>query len=182
MIITSSGLRGFLSILHSRILTLTCMKFILLFLLAVAAYFTSSAQDFSNKGKDFWVGYGSHVNMYAGNGSDAAGGGTQEMVLYFTSDVTANVTITIPSTGWTRNYLVPANTVVESQTIPKTGADDVRLRTEGKFSKKSIHITSDKPIVAYAHIYNSAVSGATLLFPTNTLGKEYYSLHSQYSY
>ena len=187
MIITSSGLRGFLSILHSRILTLTCMKFILLFLLAVAAYFTSSAQDFSNKGKDFWVGYGSHVNMYAGNGSDAAGGGTQEMVLYFTSDVTANVTITIPSTGWTRNYLVPANTVVETQTIPKTGADDVRLRTEGK-SKKSIHITSDKPIVAYAHIYNSAVSGATLLFPTNTLGKEYYSLNykqtsnNQYSY
>lgn len=44
-------------------------------------------------------------------------------------------------------------------------------------SNKGIHITSDKPIVAYAHIYNGARSGATLLFPTNTLGKEYYSLN-----
>lgn len=177
MVIISSYSKRFFSILHSPILTLTCMKFILLLLLSVPVFFSSSAQDFSNKGKDFWVGYGSHVNMYSGSGGDATGGGTQEMVLYFTSDVTANVTITIPATGWTRNYTVPANTVVETQAIPKTGADDVRLRTEGKFSKKSIHITSDKPIVAYAHIYNSAVSGATLLFPTNTLGKEYYSLN-----
>jgi len=31
--------------------------------------------------------------------------------------------------------------------------------------------------VAYAHIYNGNVSGATLLFPTPTLGKEYYSIN-----
>ena len=157
------------------------MKFILLLLFNLLLYFAVSAQDFSNKGKDFWVGYGSHVNMYGAGGVDPAGGGTQEMVLYFTSDVAANVTITIPSSGWTRSYVVPANTVVETQAIPKTGADDIRLRTEGKFSKKSIHITSDKPVVAYAHIYNQAVSGATLLFPTNTLGKEYYSLNYKQS-
>ena len=177
MILSPLIIRAVFSILHTRILTSTYMKFILLLLICISVFFPSSAQDFSNKGKDFWVGYGSHVNMYTGNGGDVASGGTQEMVLYFTSDVTANVTITIPATGWTRSYSVPANTVIESQPIPKTGPDDVRLRTEGKFSKKSIHITSDRPIVAYAHIYNSAVSGATLLFPTNTLGKEYYSLN-----
>ncbi|MGI8582051.1 MAG: PKD domain-containing protein, partial [Chitinophagaceae bacterium] len=156
------------------------MKFILLLFLSVPIFLSSSAQDFSNKGKDFWVGYGSHCQMYTGGGGGEPTnplGGSQDMVLYFTSDVTANVTITIPATGWTRSYVVPANTVVESQAIPKTGVDDVRLRAEGKFSKKSIHITSDKAIVAYAHIYNNAVSGATLLFPTNTLGKEYYSLN-----
>ena len=32
-------------------------------------------------------------------------------------------------------------------------------------------------MVAYAHVYNSSVSGATILFPTNTLGKEYYSIN-----
>jgi gliding motility-associated-like protein len=153
------------------------MKFILLALFSLPLFFAAHAQDFSNKGKDFWVGYGSHCQMYNGSGLDATNGGTQDMVLYFTSDVTANVTVTIPLTGWTRNYIIPANGVIETVTIPKTGADDVRLRQEGKFSKKSVHITSDKPIVAYAHIYNSAVSGATLLFPTNTLGKEYYSLN-----
>jgi gliding motility-associated-like protein len=31
--------------------------------------------------------------------------------------------------------------------------------------------------VAYAHIYNQSISGATILFPTNTLGKEYYSIN-----
>ncbi|MDQ6756502.1 MAG: PKD domain-containing protein [Bacteroidota bacterium] len=149
------------------------------FLLVVFVFisFSSFSQDFSNKGKDFWVGYGSHCQMYAANGGDAANGGSQDMVLYFTSDVIATVTVTIPLTGWTRTYSVLPNAVTETQAIPKTGADDVRLRTEGKFSKKSIHITSDKPIVAYAHIYNGSISGATLLFPTNTLGKEYYSLN-----
>ena len=180
MTIISSYYKRFCSILHTATYTLTYMKFILLLLFSLPIFFVADAQDFSNKGKDFWVGYGSHVNMYSGAGGDAAGGGTQEMVLYFTSDVTANVTITIPSTGWTRSYVVPANTVIESQSIPKTGIDDVRLRTEGKFSKKSIHITSDKPIVAYAHIYNSAVSGATLLFPTNTLDRKSTRLNSSH--
>ncbi|MBS1512261.1 MAG: PKD domain-containing protein [Bacteroidetes bacterium] len=151
------------------------------------------AQDFSNKGKDFWVGYGSHVSMYnTNNGTLIASGGSQEMVLYFTSDVLAHVTITIPATGWTKNYTItppPAGTgLVESDPIPKTGTDDARLGAEQKYLKKGIHITSDKPIVAYAHIYNGSISGATLLFPTNTLGKEYYSLNytqksnSVYSY
>lgn len=152
------------------------MKKTLLLLISAFTFTICISQDFSNKGKDFWVGYGSHCQMYNGSGGDAAGGGSQEMVLYFTSDVTANVIVTIPSTGWTRNYVVPANTVVETAAIPKSGTDDVRLRAEGK-SKKSIHITSDKPVVAYAHIYNGSISGATLLFPTNTLGKEYYSLN-----
>ncbi|HEV8079696.1 MAG TPA: PKD domain-containing protein [Chitinophagaceae bacterium] len=153
------------------------MKFILL-TVSILFGVRSLSQDFSNKGKDFWVGYGSHCQMYSGSaGTDPSTGGSQDMVLYFTSDVAATVTITIPKTGWTRTYTVVPNTVTETQVIPKTGADDVRLRSEGKFSKKSIHITSDKPIVAYAHIYNASVSGATLLFPTNTLGKEYYSLN-----
>ena len=173
-LMTSNSLLSYIAYIFSR---LTRMKLHLVLLISLLVFFSASGQDFSNKGKDFWVGYGSHVNMYSNNGGDANGGGTQEMVLYFTSDVTANVTITIPLTGWTRTYLVPANTVIESAPIPKTGIDDARLRTEGKFSKKSIHVTSDKPVVAYAHIYNSAVSGATLLFPTNTLGKEYYSLN-----
>ena len=60
-------------------------------------------QDFSNKGREFWVGYGSHVNMYNTDGSvNNTSGGSQNMVLYFTSDHNANVTVEIPATGWTR--------------------------------------------------------------------------------
>jgi PKD repeat protein len=153
-------------------------------LLLVLAIFTSVSaftQGFSNKGKDFWVGYGSHVSMYNANGTLNATGGSQDMVLYFSSDVQANVTVTIPATGWVRNYTIippPLGTgLVETVAIPKSGVDDARLGAEQKYLKKGIHITSDKPIVAYAHIYNGSISGATLLFPTNTLGKDYYSLN-----
>lgn len=162
-------------------------RFLFLFLLLLGQ-FAGFGQDVSNKGKDFWVGYGTHVSMYStANGSVLAAGGSQNLVLYFTSDQNANVTVEIPSTGWKRTYTVSANSVTESALIPKTGTDDVRLTTEGK-SNKGIHITSDLPIVAYAHIYDGAVSGATLLFPTNTLGKDYYTLgitqvsNNNYSY
>src|SRR6185369_11926170 len=51
-----------------------------------------------------------------------------------------------------------------------------RLAAGGLYNT-GIHVTSDQPVVAYAHIYASSVSGATLLFPTNTLGSDYYSLN-----
>ncbi|HSC36395.1 MAG TPA: IgGFc-binding protein, partial [Chitinophagaceae bacterium] len=90
--------------------------------------------------------------------------------------VTANVTIQIPAVGYSQTLVVPANTVQTSATIPKSGSQDARL-TAGGLYNTGIHITSDQPVVAYAHIYASSVSGATLLFPTNTLGSDYYSLN-----
>jgi gliding motility-associated-like protein len=129
------------------------------------------AQDFSNKGKDFWVAYGYHSIM-------TNGGNLQEMVLYFAADQNTNVTVNIPGIGYTATYFVAANTVLTSNPIPKAGAQDARLTSESIIPEdKGIHITSDRPIVAYAHIYNQSVSGATILFPTATLGKEYYSIN-----
>jgi hypothetical protein len=131
-------------------------------------------RDFSNKGTDFWLGYGYHVNM-AGN---PAGGGTQDMVLYFTSDKNAKVTVDIPglTVPYSQTYTVLANQVTTSNPIPKTGTQDARISGIGTYNS-GIHITSDVPVVAYAHIYNASVSGASLLFPTATLGKDYYSVN-----
>ncbi len=132
----------------------------------------SKAQDFSNKGKEFWVGYGYHQAMKAmGDNSNS-----QDMVLYFTSDVSATVKVEIPGVGWTKTYQVTANSVTESDPMPKSGSQDATLLSEGIYNT-GIHITSDNPIVAYAHIYSSSNSGASLLFPVNTLGQEYYSLN-----
>ena len=144
-------------------------RIVLLFILGLAA-FTSFAQDFSNKGKDFWVGYGFHCRMTAANGN------TQQMVLYFATDVATNVTVTIPALAYSASYAIAANTIFTTTALPKAGPQDARLTTEG-VTNKGIHVTADKPIVAYAHIYNNNVSGATLLFPTNTLGREYYSIN-----
>ncbi len=149
----------------------------LLLLAAVIGSLTAFSQDFSNKGRDFWVGYGNHCDMYNANGTVNATGGAQDMVLYFATEAVTNVTVSIPNIGYTQTYSnIGANTIFETPAIPKSGASDARLSAEGIFNK-GIHIVSDQPIVAYAHIYNGARSGATLLFPTNTLGKEYYSLN-----
>ncbi|MBY0479206.1 MAG: PKD domain-containing protein [Chitinophagaceae bacterium] len=133
-------------------------------------YSYSNSQDFSNKGRDFWVAYGYHQVMTVNNG--------QEMVLYFATEAATNVTVTIPGIGYTANYSIPANTVFTSNPIPKGVGQDARLLTESTAGEnKGIHIVSDQPIVAYAHIYNASVSGASILFPTNTLGREYYSIN-----
>ncbi len=129
----------------------------------------AKAQDFSNKGKEFWVGYGYHQAM-------AGADNMQDMVLYFTSDVSATVKVEIPGVGWSKTYQVTANTVTESDPLPKSGSQDARLYADSLFNT-GIHITSDNPIVAYAHIYSSTNSGASLLFPVTTLGQDYYSLN-----
>lgn len=135
------------------------------------------AQDFSNKGKDFWVGYGSHVSMYnSSSGAVLSSGGTQDMVLYFTSDRNATVTVEIPSLNFIKTYQVKADSVTVSDPMPKITGQDARITAEGK-SDKGIHITSDAAIIAYAHIYDGSISGATLLFPTNNLGRSYYSIN-----
>src|SRR5258706_7882981 len=138
-------------------------------LIAIFAFVFLRAQDFSNKGKDFWVGYGYHQIMTGGSN-------LQDMVLYFATDVATVVTVTIPSNGYTATYNVPANTVVACNPIPKSGTQDARLLTEGIYNT-GIHVIADHDIVAYAHIYNQSVSGATILFPTNTLGRQYYSVN-----
>lgn len=146
----------------------------LLLLVYTLGHLMVNGQDFSNKGKDFWLGYGFHVNMGAGVPANQTN--IQDMVLYFTSDKNATVTLDIPGIGYTKTYTVVANQVTTSDPIPKTGAQDARISGPGSF-KRGIHIVSDVPIVAYAHIYNQSVSGASLLFPTNTLGKDYYSVN-----
>lgn len=144
------------------------LYYVLIFTLTTSVL-TTYAQDFSNKGKDFWVGYGYHQVMTTGN--------QQQMVLYFATDAVTTVTVEIPGLGYSQTYAnIPANTIFTSNPLPKTGSQDARLTQEGTFDN-GIHITSTKPIVAYTHIYNSSVSGATLLFPTPTLGREYYSVN-----
>lgn len=144
------------------------------------------AQNKSNTGTDFWVGYGHHQFMEPGMGN------SQEMVLYLSAEQPANVTVTIDGTSWTRTYNIPANTSITTEFIPKAGFYDARLYSvppdfggtgsEGVFSNKGIHIVSNVPIVANVHIFGSASSGATMLMPTGTWGYSYTSLNSQQYY
>lgn len=148
------------------------MRYLLPVILLVLSIQPSAAQNFSNKGKDFWLGYGFHVQMGAGANLPS---NSQDMVLYFTSDKDATVTVEIPGVGFTQTYQVKANQVTASAPMPKTGAQDSRIVDTGYYNR-GIHVFSNVDIVAYAHIYNGSISGATLLYPTNTLGNDYYAI------
>lgn len=134
------------------------------------------SQNFSNKGKEFWVGYG-HNHLF--NYSVAPN--SQQMILYLSAEQPANVKVSINGTSWVKTYSIPANTVIPSDLIPKTGAEDCRLLNEG-LSDKGIHIESDVPIVAYAHVYGQNSSGAAMLLPVESYGYTYVSLNSEQNY
>ncbi len=139
---------------------------LIVFGLIAGLFLKSSAQSTSNKGTDFWLAYGNHVAGY----TSVIG---QDMVVYITSDVSTSGVMEVGGTSIP--FQVTANAIT-NVTVPQSAYIG---NTEGKVSSKGIHITSLLPIVVYAHIYDQAVSGATLVLPTNTLGKDYYSLNYQ---
>ena len=137
--------------------------YLLLFELLI--FFTGFSQDFSNKGKDFWIAYPAHVD-----------GTTSAMGIYITSDVNATGTINVA--GNILSFTLTANTVVRKFIGPNGGGDAannlVYLSTQdGIVTGAAIHVISDRPVAVYAHIIRSARSGATLVLPTNVWGKNY---------
>ena len=126
---------------------------------------SSVAQEYSNKGRDFWIAYPAHIN---GTGS--------VMGIYITSDQDATVNINAGGTN------LPVVQVIRNQVqrvFLGGGANNptntaVYLSSEdGIKPGAAIHIVSDKNIVVFAHIIRSARSGATLVLPTPVLGIEY---------
>ncbi|OCX53754.1 hypothetical protein BEL04_05560 [Mucilaginibacter sp. PPCGB 2223] len=120
----------------------------------------------SNKGTDFWLGYMQNIR-----GVIIANNTIAQMDVYITSDVSTTGTISFFDGTSSINFTVTAN-----QVTPVVIPQAEFLSSAGTFSK-GIHITSVLPIVVFAHIHAAAVSGATLVLPINTLGKDYYSLN-----
>ncbi|UAY52771.1 T9SS type B sorting domain-containing protein [Ferruginibacter albus] len=133
--------------------------------------------SFSNKGTDFWTGFGPHEKIAGADGSDD----NAKMTLYFTSDDTATVSIYVGN-DLIQTITLPAGSITASNLIPWSGVDDARLYnssgiSEGLYAKKGIYIHSTSPIVAYAEIWGSSVAAASVLFPVNTLGRSYTALN-----
>ena len=143
------------------------LKPILLFF-SMLVFLSAIAQDFSNKGKDFWISYGNHVRMFE---PITAQNQAEQMELYMTSDVNTTGAVEIKGTGFNQTFTVTANQIT-TISIPRSAA----LLDEGIYNL-GIHVTSDKPIVVYSFIYVNAISGATLCLPVSTLGREYYSIN-----
>jgi len=133
---------------------------LLVTLLFFSAYINLQAQDFSNKGTDFWLAYPAHID-----------GQTSRMALYISATVNTSGQVVMAG-GASINFTVTANQATVVQISPATYTV-INPQNEGINVGRGIHITSLQPIVVYAHILNQARSGSTLVLPTNTLGREY---------
>lgn len=147
------------------------MKKIFAVLLICLYAYAGTAQDKSNRGKEFWLGYGFNYGYFNDPPVNQ-----QELALYISTEQAATVTVSINSTGWTQTVNIPANTVNSSILIPKSGVNDARILTDG-LSTRGIHIVSDVPVAVYAHVYALMVSGATMLMPVESYGYKYYSIN-----
>src|SRR6476620_9947956 len=136
----------------------TSFIFILLFPLI------SWTQDFSNKGREFWLSYSYHVGMVEG--------GNPTMTIYLTSEVLTRFTVDVFGGSVIQTGVIQPGAVV-SVTIPNL----YFINDEGLFTNRAIRVLGDQPLVVYSYITRSAASGATLCLPVNVLVKEYYSVN-----
>ncbi|MEO3403503.1 PKD domain-containing protein [Mucilaginibacter sp. CAU 1740] len=148
--------------------TIFSRAFIVLVTLVCFNIYTQ-AQGSTNQGTEFYTAYMAHVNGASGE-AGAINGGSQ-MQLYITSDVNTAATVEVADGSFTSTFQITAKSVT-AVAIPASAF----LGGQGKFLK-GVHIKSIKPIAVYAHIFAQSVSGATLLLPVNTLGKDYLSIN-----
>lgn len=141
---------------------LTCMKRILVLLMFFLVTKNLQAQNFSNKGKEFWIPYSFHV------------GPTNQVVmtLYITSDSTSTYSVEIFGGAVLQSGTITAGSVVTC-IVPQS----YFLSSSGLFKNKAVRVTASQNVVVYSYITRNAVSGATLCLPSNVLGTEYYSMN-----
>jgi len=149
----------------------TAFKYYFLSAFLLLTCFIALGQDKSNRGKEFWMAYGFDYSFFHESPVN-----NQELALYISTQLPANVTVTVTNTGYTQILTIPANTVDASILIPKSGLNDARTLTDG-LQNKGIHIVSDVPVAVYAHVYSTMVSGATMLMPVETYGYLYHSIN-----
>jgi gliding motility-associated-like protein len=152
------------------------IRLLVCFGIVLCSFLQVSGQDYSNKGKEFWLAYPSHID-----------GTNSVMGLYITASV--NTTGTVQLAGGTPiNFNVQAN-VVTRIFLNATGTGTITGTTPQYYASNTsvylnnvqdavqanaaIKITAQDPVVVYAHIIRSARSAATLALPTTVLGKEY---------
>jgi len=139
------------------------LKSAALVIVLICCYLPGFSQGSTSKGTEFWTAYMDDSNPPGTKDASV-------MYLYITSDVNTSGTVTLQDNSFVQSFSVTANQITIIA-IPPTAF----LSTQG-LSDKGIHITSLEPIAVYAHIFANNSSGATLLLPVPTLGKDYYSI------
>ena len=149
-------------------------RFLLCFFLLLG-HVIGWGQDFSNKGKEFWIAYPAHVD-----------GTASVMGLYITSSKNTTGTVqlgggapiafTVQANVVTRVFLNSVGTGTITGTTPMYFGVNSNVYLDmhdGVKTNAAIKVTAQDPVVVYSHIIRSARSAATLALPTQVLGNEY---------
>ena len=137
---------------------------------------TAYSQDFSNKGREFWVLFPPH----APNGTNLA-----KLSLYITSDknTSGNIIINGVSTPFNIIAFQPQEFILDRASTYVSGAESATdadpISLVKVVNNKGIRVLVDegKPnIVVYAHMYASARSAATIVLPTSVLERRYQTI------
>ncbi len=141
------------------------MRKILLLAFIFLTSFTAFGQDFSNKGKEFWFCFPSHVPSGAVLG---------RLQVWITSDQASSGTVSVTNGSFSAPFTVAANSITSVE-IPYAAAH-ISNAESGTVLQKSIklQVNAGQPaVVAYLQQFAAARSAATLLLPTSVLGRKY---------
>ena len=125
-------------------------------LLSYNLFITGALPDQTSEGTDFWL-------MFNNNQ------GADNLIVYLSAVEQASVNVQIAGLGFNQDYVVDANQVISvdltDQLINEISRSGIR--------DNGVHISSDKPITAYAINKQANTTDATILHPTVSLGTEY---------
>ena len=121
-----------------------------------SAFNMAYGQEFSTKGKDFWMGFMENYNASA------------TLSIYVTSTVATSGNVSIPGVGFSQNFTIAANSTTLVG-IPLTAM----ATGSGAVQNRGVHITSADTISVYALNYQEYTSDAAVIFPTGSLDREY---------
>lgn len=146
----------------------------LIFTFFVGVFCTANvyAQDFSNKGKEFWVVFPPH---------QPSGNSLAELSLYISSDKNTSGHIVINGDSISFNIIAftPQEFILPRATTYVSGAesatdDPVSIQKTVLNKGIKVIVTEGKPgVVVYAHMYASARSAASIILPVSVLERKY---------
>lgn len=148
------------------------MRRFLLFGLGLILSCSAFAQDFSNKGKEFYLCFPQHVPS----------GTLASLSVWITSDKASTGTVSMMNGSFSTSFDIPANGLKEIAVpfaLGHISNGESSNGTTNTILKKAIRVKVDQgkpPVVAYVQQFGNARSAATLLLPTNVLGKKYYAV------
>jgi gliding motility-associated-like protein len=145
----------------------------LIFIFGVCSSSVSIAQDFSNKGREYWVLFPPHA---------PSRGNLANLSLYITSDknTSGNIIINGVSSPFSITAYQPQEFILDRPSTYVSGtesANDANLTRIVENKGIRILVDEGKPnIVVYAHMYANARSAASIILPTSVLERKYQAI------